>query len=183
MSIPPTHRAPLATQPTGIPAAGGVLQRVLMSTDGNVGRILEDYAGEPIVAVVLQQSTSAHGEANHALELAADEERLTRRALLRTGASDRTLLYAETLVALTRLPPLVRSGLLSTAEPIGRLLTAARLETFREILSAGTTPAGAVAAHFDIAPDDAMYVRTYRIINGGRPIMLISEQFPTTGLL
>ena len=158
----------------------GLLQRILLTTDGNVGRILENYAGEAIRAVKLDQSSSPGGEACHPLELAADEERLTRRVVLRGSTTGRTLLHAETLVAVARLHPLVRTGLLSTSEPIGRLLTTARLETFRDILSSGVTRAGAVAEHFDIGEDEDVFVRTYRIIAGGRPIMLITEKFPTT---
>jgi chorismate-pyruvate lyase len=99
---------------------------------------------------------------------------------LRTSASGRTLIYAETLVALERLHPIVRSGLVSTSEPIGRLLIAARLETFRDILTAGTERAGGVGAHFGINRDDDVFARTYRIVSGGRPVMLITEKFPTT---
>lgn len=158
----------------------GLLQRILLTTDGNVGRILENYAGESIVAVKLEQTTSTGGEPVHALELAADDERLTRRVVLCGSATGRALVYAETLIAVERLHPLVRTGLLSTSEPIGRLLTAARLETFRDILSSGVTPAGAVAEHFAIRADDDVFVRTYRIVAAGRPIMLITEKFPTT---
>jgi chorismate-pyruvate lyase len=158
----------------------GLLQRILLTTDGNVGRILESYAGEAIVAVKLDQAVSPGGDACPALELEPDEERLTRRVLLCGGQTGRTLLYAETIVAASRLQPLMRAGLLSTAEPIGRLLTAARLETYRDILSSGVTRDARVAAHFGIADNDDLFVRTYRIISGGHPIMLITEMFPTT---
>jgi len=161
-------------------APPSLLQRVLLTTDGNIGRILENYAGEAIAAVKLDQISSPGGEPCHALELEADEERLTRSVLLRGSRSGRSLLYADTLVAIERLHPLVRTGLLSTSEPIGRLLTVARVETFRDILSAGQVQAGAVAAHFGIAEDDELFVRTYRIMSGGRPLMLITEKFPTT---
>jgi chorismate-pyruvate lyase len=161
-------------------APPGLLQRILLTTDGNVGRILENYAGEAIVAVKLDQTSSPSGEDCHPLELAADDERLTRRVLLRGSTTGRTLLHAETLVAAARLHPLVRSGLLSTSEPIGRLLTIARLETFRDILSSGVTRAGAIGEHFEIGADEDVFVRTYRIVSGARPIMLITEKFPTT---
>jgi len=163
-----------------VDSAPALLQRVLLTTDGSVGRILENYAGEAIEAVKLEQFDSAGGEVCHALDLTTDDERLTRRVLLRGSQSGRSLLYAETLVALDRLHPLVRSGLLSTSEPIGRLLTTARAETFRDILSAGRVRAGAIGAHFDIGEDEDLFVRTYRIICGGRPVMLITEKFPTT---
>ena len=158
----------------------GLLQRILLTTDGNVCRILENYAGEAIVAVKLEQTRSPGGNPCHALALGTDDERLTRRVVLRGGATGRALVHAETLIAVARLHPLVRTGLLSTSEPIGRLLTMARLETFRDILSSGVTPAGAVGEHFDIGEDEDVFVRTYRIIAGGRPIMLITEKFPTT---
>jgi len=161
-------------------APPGLLQRILLTTDGNVGQILENYAGEAIVAVKIEQTASPGGEECHPLELAADDERLTRRVVLRGSTTGRTLLHAETLVAVARLNPLVRTGLLSTSEPIGRLLTVARLETFRDILSSGRTRAGAIGVHFDIGEDEDVFERTYRIIAGGRPIMLITEKFPTT---
>lgn len=158
----------------------GLLQRILLTTDGSVGRILENYAGEAIVAVKLDQTSSPDGEQCHPLELTADDERLTRCVVLRGSASGRVLLHAETLIAVARLHPLVRTGLLSTSEPIGRLLTLARLETFRDILSSGVAPAGDAGKHFGIAEEEDVFVRTYRIIAGGRPIMLITEKFPTT---
>ena len=158
----------------------GLLQRILLTTDGNVGRILENYAGEAIVAVKLDQTVRANGEPCHPLELSEEDERLTRTVLLRGSTTGRTLLHAETLMAVARLHPLVRTGLLSTSEPIGRLLTLARLETFRDILSSGITRAGAIGEHFGICEDDDVFVRTYRIVAGGRPIMLITEKFPTT---
>lgn len=158
----------------------GLLQRILLTTDGNVGRILENYAGEAIVAVKLDQTSSPSGEACHPLELAADDERLSRRVLLCGSTTGQPLLHADTLVAVARLHPLVRAGLLSTSEAIGRLLTTARLETFRDILSSGLTRAGAVGEHFGIGEDEDVFVRTYRIVAGGKPIMLITEKFPTT---
>ncbi len=125
----------------------GPLQRVLLSADGNVGRILESYAGESVEAVKLEQFSAPFGEDPRA----------------RTGAR--------------------RRALLSTSEPIGRLLAAARAETFREVLTSGTTPAGAVGGHFGVEETDEVFVRTYRIVAGGRPMMLITEKFPTTWFL
>jgi len=160
-----------------------VLQRVLLTADGNVGRILENYAGEPIEAVKLEQFSAPFGEEIHALELGADDERLSRRVILRGVTTGRNLLHAESLIAVARLHPMVRSGLLSTSEPIGRLLSTVRAETFREILSSSRTPAAAVSVHFGVRETDEVFVRTYRIISGGHPLMLITEKFPTTWFL
>jgi len=161
----------------------GPLQRALLTADGNVGRILEGYAGEPIEAVKLEQFSAPYGEQIHALELEADDERLSRRVILRGSRTGRSLLYAESVIAVARLHPMVRSGLLSTSEPIGRLLCAARAETFREVLSLSRMPAWAHGAHFGIEEADEVFARTYRIISGGHPAMLITEKFPTTWFL
>lgn len=178
----PAQRPPaLVTEGTGlVEAPATLLQRVLLTTDGNVGRILENYAGEAIEAVKLEQVLMPGGEPNHALELTEDDERLLRRVILRGSTSGRNLLYAETIVVVGRLHPLVHAGLLSTSEPIGRLMTVARIETFRDILSTGRTRAGAVGAHFGVTEDEHLFVRTYRIMAGGHPMMLITEKFPTT---
>lgn len=160
--------------------APALFQRILLTTDGNVGRLLENYSGEAIEAVKLEQFSTPGGEEEHALELGTADERLARRVVLCGARTGRPLLYAECLIALHRLHPVVRSGLLSTSEPIGRLLTMTRAETFREILASGRMPAWKVAVHFGIAETDEVFTRTYRIVSGGHPIMLITEKFPTT---
>ncbi|MCA1704969.1 MAG: chorismate pyruvate-lyase family protein [Actinobacteria bacterium] len=160
-----------------------LLQRVLLQTDGNVACILETYAGESIEAVKLEQFSAPFGEEILALELGADDERLSRRVILRGRRTGRNFLHAESLIAVARLHPVVRSGLLSTSEPIGRLLTGVRAETFREILSSGRMPAWALGAHFGVRETDEVFVRTYRIMSDGRPLMLITEKFPTTWFL
>ena len=161
----------------------GTLQQVLLTTDGSVGRILEVYADEPIEVEKLEQHSAASGDPEPALELAADDQRLWRRVILHGGRTRRSFIYAEVLAALERLHPTVRSGLLETPAPIGKLLTTVRAETLREVLTAGREPAGPVGAHFGIREDEELFTRTYRIVSGGRPMMLISEKFPTTWFL
>lgn len=164
-------------------APAGLLQRVLLTTDGSVGRMLEVYSGEPVEVVKLDQFTAPCGAEHTALEVAADDEVLWRRVLLRGGRTSCSYMYAEALIALERVHPMVRAGLLSSPAPIGKLLTTVRAETFREVLTAETAPAGGLAAHFGIDEADELYVRTYRIVAGGLPMMLITEKFPTTWFL
>lgn len=166
-----------------IESSPGALQQVLLTTDGSVGRILEVYADEPIEVEKLEQRTIPSGDPEPALDLAAEDERLLRRVILRGGRTGRAFIYAEVVAALERLHPTVRSGLLETPAPIGKLLTTVRAETLREILTAGREPAGAVGAHFGIGEEEEVFTRTYRIVGGGRPIMLITEKFPTTWFL
>jgi chorismate-pyruvate lyase len=67
---------------------------------------------------------------------------------------------------------------LNSAKPIGLLILENRLETFREILGCAREPAGAIGRHFQIAADDYLISRRYRVIAHGQPIMLITEKFP-----
>lgn len=153
-------------------------QRVLLGTDGTVTRILEAYAEEPIDAVKLSQVLDTAGAGDTPLALPVGAEVLRRRVLLEGRDSGRHLLYAEAVVVPARVGLDVLDRLLNTDEPIGKLLSAARLETFREVLQLGREPAAACAHHFGVGPDAELLVRTYRIVARGEPIMLITEKFP-----
>lgn len=160
-----------------------VLQGVLLTTDGSVGRILEVFADEPIEIIKLKQWKAPCDEDTPALEVAAGDEVLRRRVILRGSETGRSFIYADCLIVLERLHPTVRSGLLSTDAPIGKLLTTVRAETLREVLSWDREPAGPLGAYFGIGEAAELFSRTYRIVAGGQPMMLITEKFPTTWFL
>ena len=152
-------------------------QRVLVGTDGTVTTILETFAAEPVEVVKLLQvfDTSNEGDADL---LVSGDRVLRRRVLLRGRRTHQSLLYAEAVVVLDRVDPLILDGLLDTDKAIGVLLAESRAETFREILRVGREPAGPCAVHFGIDPAAELVWRTYRIIAGGRPAILITEKFP-----
>ena len=153
-------------------------QRMLLGTDGTVTHILEAYADEPIDVVKLVQVFDTADADDADLGVSGDEKLLRRRVLLRGRRTGWSLLYAEAVVVLDRVHPAFLEGLLETDKPIGVLLADARTETFREILRVGREPAGPTGAHFDVDPDAELIVRTYRIIAGRQPMILITEKFP-----
>lgn len=153
-------------------------QRVLLETDGTVTKILEAFAGEPMEVVKLLQVFDTAGDADADLHPGAGDEVLRRRVVLRGQRSHQSFLYAEAVVVLNRVAPTVLEGLLGTDRPIGTLLAEARAETFREILRTSREPAGAHGGHFGIDGTEDLISRTYRIIAGGRPSILITEKFP-----
>ncbi len=153
-------------------------QRMLMGADGTVTHILEAYADEPIEVVKLHQGVEGAAVVDAHLRLAADDEVLRRRVVLRGRRSRRPLLYAEASVALSRVEPTLLDGLVGTDKPIGLLLAENRTETFREVLVIDREPAGAVGTHFGIGPADELLFRTYRILTRGEPIIVITEKFP-----
>ena len=154
------------------------LERVLPAIGGTVTEVLELYVGEPLRATRLYQQTSLCTEPVPVLALGAGERVLERRVLLRGAATSVPVLYAESLIALDRLAAPIRQGLLTTDQPIGRLIRDNRLEAFREHLSCARIQAPRAAAYFGTQAQVPHLVRTYRMSSAGRPIMLITEWFP-----
>lgn len=175
--------ADAVSPPSGDGFPLSVFQQILLTTDGTVTNILQAYAGEPITLVRLSQSV---------LESATDIPELgpvpvngvmERSVILQGSRSETNLLSADSRIALDRLHPRVREGLLYTNEPIGRLLATNRIETFREFISWNPEPAGTCASHFGIDQGDTVLSRTYRILSQHEPIMAITEKFPATSFL
>lgn len=159
------------------------LQRILLTTDGTVVQLLEAWFDDPISLAGHQQFTTPVGPTDGDLEPMEGETVLRRRVLLRGSRTQRNYVYADTAIVLDRLEATLRDALLSTSEPIGRLLQTYRIETMREVLHTGRRPAAALAAAFGIDSADELLFRVYRVVSGGRPIMLIAEHFPAAPLL
>lgn len=160
------------------PTRIGVVQRLLLVTDGTVTQLLATCMGEPIRAVVLSQHVRLVEDERHALGLRAGRRILDRRALLQGSVSGKDYLYGESVIALDRLTRAVTRELLQGKTPIGLLLREHRTETFREILCCGTVPAGDLAPHFLMSEACPLLARTYRVWIDRRPAMLITEKFP-----
>lgn len=155
-----------------------VLQRVLLVTDGFVVRLLEVCYGERICAADRVQVTEALPLDEAELEPSGDETVLRRTVLLRGERSGLNYVAAESALVLERLDPVMREGLLTTDEPIGRLLAARRVETFRDFRGAGHKEAGTMGSYLNVDAAEMLLFRTYRMISGGRPIAVITEYFP-----
>lgn len=153
---------------------------MLVGTDGTVTHILEAYAGEPVEVEKLVQAFDTADRTDERLALDQGEQVLRRQVLLRTANTRRNLVYAEVVVAVARAGPALVDGLVATDKPIGVLLAEHRMETLREILSVDLERAGLEATHFDVDASTRLVVRTYRIVARGRPVLLITEKFPTS---
>lgn len=169
--------APLLSDPSV-----DALQRILLSTDGTVVQILEAFFRDPIRLASHVQFIAPISPTDAYLEPTGDETVLRRKVLLQGTRTGRNYIYADTTIVLDRLEPSMREDLLSTTEPIGRLLRAHRTETFREMLHMGRRRAESLAGEFGIDPDEELLFRIYRILAGGQPIMLLAEHFPAANL-
>jgi len=155
----------------------GLLERVLLVSDGTLTDIVEAAYLEPIALVKVAIEVSASAAAVEELELAAGASVMRRRILLRGESSGTCYVYGDSLIALDALDPVFREELVASTHPMGRLWVLHKLETHKEILRIWRAPAGELGARLGVAPDAALLSRTYRVISRGRPIMLITESF------
>jgi chorismate-pyruvate lyase len=145
----------------------GLIGRLFLSSDGTVTAMLEQIVGEKIVTAHLGQSMAPVDTETAALMPFPATDLVTRTTNL-TGAVTGTIyVRAKTVFSLDATPPPLRTDLLGTDEPIGRLLRRHRVECFREIISV------------DIPeyPHPLEPRRLYLVFIGGSPALLIDELF------
>lgn len=155
-------------------AAISPFQRALMITDGMVTQLIEAYVWEKVEVTTLGQDERAIAADNTWLELPAGAPTLERQVVLRGQESAKTYVYGSSILAIERLPSAMRRDLLEGTEGIGRLLRRYQCETRRQLLWAGVERHGQMS---DGVRDDFLY-RSYRILAGGLPLMVIDERFP-----
>lgn len=154
------------------------MQRALMSIDGTVTKFLEAYLLEPIESILLSQQMQRLQSDHPWLGLAAPSEVVARQVLLRGRYSATIYAYAVSLLAIDRLPPNLVQDLAQEPAGIGRVLLNSQIENRREILWYGREDLANLPETIERYTGNHFISRTYRIIAGGQPVMLINEKFP-----
>lgn len=160
------------------PSKLSTFQRILLTTDGTVTEILEAYLLEKIHVVKLSEGTVLAAQHIPALDVKSGSQIIDRKILLQGKISRSNFIYAESIVVPDRLDEIYRERLLKTQEPIGRLWLEHRVETFKEIIDTAREVAGDLADYFKIRREDRLLSRTYRVLSGRQPVMMITEKFP-----
>ena len=85
---------------------------------------------------------------------------------------------AESLIAIDLLPPAITTSLTTTDCPIGEVIAASSLETFKETPKVwiGCLPGWLTVAGYH-ASRTRTIARRYRIITGGQSVLIITEYF------
>lgn len=165
---------PEELQPVNLRAVSP-FHRALLSIDGTVTRFIEAFRMEPVEVTLVSQEARELPDDHDWLEAAAGSPVIAREVVLRGRHTGRFYAFAASLVLLERLPEEVREQLPRHPQGLGQILADACLETRREILWYGReSPAEPPPG----APSGRLLCRTYRILAGGRPWMLIQEKFP-----
>jgi chorismate-pyruvate lyase len=160
------------------PSSLDPLQRILLVTDGTLTDTLEAAFLEPVGLRKIAADILPAADPVPALALGAGEALLIRKIVLYGETTGRPYVYAESLLALDRMPPRFREELMHSDTPMGRLWSEYKMETWKELLHVARHPAQEIAPYLELAPSVECLMRRYRLISGGRPLMIIEEQFP-----
>lgn len=168
----PNHLAPVDLR------AVTPFQRALLAIDGTVTKFIEAYTLEPVDVIRLRQETHTLTAEQLWLEAAVGTPVIARQVLLRGRCSALVYLYAVSLFVPARLPSTFTAGLAVEEGGLGRILLNSQIENRREILWHGRESSAQLPAEIRAVLGSELISRTYRIIVGGRPAMLINEKFP-----
>jgi chorismate-pyruvate lyase len=106
------------------------------------------------------------------LEAPVGTATIERQVVLRGLHSATAYVYGDSTLCIERLPEHMHRDLVEGTAGIGHLVHRYQLETRRQLLWCGIE-----RQVFDGVRGDFLY-RTYRIISGGHPLMVINERFP-----
>jgi chorismate--pyruvate lyase len=152
--------------------------QILLATNGTLTRILGIVAHDEIVVDVVNQQVHQVAAGRPTWQHLPGSRILQREVLLKGRSSGRRFVAAESLIAVDLLPADITAGLTATDSPIGEIMAASRLETFKEPAEVwtGELPGWLTSAGCQ-DPRRKTVSRRYRIIAGGQPVMVITEYF------
>ena len=161
-----------------------LFQRILLITNGSVTALLEHYLDELILVnkiyEKLEKDIGPLSDKHKQYISVDDMPVLNRHVFLQGQASRNNLVYAESTILINNLPADFRSDLLVSCEPIGKLWSKHRLETYKALLVTGQEKADSLLAdHFNMPLNGEIMFRTYNVYTHGKIIMIITEKFPS----
>ncbi len=141
--------------------------RILIATNGTLTRILKVLANEEIVVEIIKQQIHDVAPKIPELEDLAIGRVLQRDILLKGRTSGNAFVAAESLIAIDLLPRAIMTSLTETDRPIGEVMAASCIETFKEEAKvwAGKLPSWLALDGYQNSRTGTV-ARRYRIIAG-----------------
>jgi chorismate-pyruvate lyase len=155
--------------------------RALLIIDGTVTKYIEAYTNEPVAVLRLEQTGSALGDDHQWLDAPRGARIIHRQSMLVGDQTGCLRAYAESLIVVERLSPAMQKGLDSEPGGLGKILFDSGIETRREGLWFGREQLTDLPGPVAELCDGDFLTRTYRVIAGGVPLMMITERFPFNG--
>lgn len=154
--------------------------RTLLVTDGTVTKSLEAYFWEPVNVVPTDQGLRKAEYDVPWLKVGHGEDVLTREVKLQGANSHQVYATAFSIIRPRIIPAFFRQRLLRGEIGIGMLIRDSGMESYREVLEIGLEKFPTF--HYQEGTDKMQKLnvlfRTYRIVLGGQPAILITERFP-----
>jgi chorismate-pyruvate lyase len=152
--------------------------RILIACNGTLTRTLGIVADDEIVVQIVEQQLHGVAPSMPGLEQLPSGRVLQRRILLKGRSSGHPYVAAESLIAVDVLPPAIMKSLTNTEHPIGEIMAASCLESFKEAAEVwrGQPPGWLARAHYQNT-QQRIVGRRYRVIAGGQPVIVINEYF------
>jgi len=152
--------------------------RILIASNGTLTRVLGMVANDEIVVQIVEQQVHAHAPRIPGSEHLPSGRLLQRQILLKGRSSGHAFVAAESFVAIDLLPSAITTSLTTTQRPIGEIIDASCLETFKEAAKVwmGPPPGWLALAGYQHS-EPKIAARRYRVITGGQPAIIITEYF------
>lgn len=152
--------------------------RILIASNGTLTRVLGMVANDEIAVQVVEQQVHDKAPTIPSVEDWPSGRVLRRQILLKGRSSGQAFVAAESLIAIDLLPPAIMTTLTTTERPIGEIIDASRLETFKEAAKVwiGQPPGWLALAGYQNS-EPRIAARRYRVISGGQTVLIITEYF------
>lgn len=152
--------------------------RILIACNGTLTRTLGIVADDEIVVQIVEQQLHGAAPSMPGLQQLPSGRVLQRRILLKGRSSGHPYVAAESMIAIDLLPPAIMKRLTTTEHPIGEIMAASCLESFKETAEVwrGQPPAWLARAHYQNS-QPRIVGRRYRVIVKGQPAIVITEYF------
>ncbi|MCP8308297.1 MAG: DUF98 domain-containing protein [archaeon] len=160
------------------------VQKILLTTDGSVTRILEVLTKKSVV-IKTKIKTSIKADEDLAKDLKIKSgEIVNYRVVHLKNPDDKALIFARSWTPIMGLNENIKRDLTSADIPIGKILIKHKIETRREITSIKIINADdEIAEAFNIKFGDLMLSRYYNIIHEAKMLIRINEVFPVSSFL
>jgi len=155
--------------------------RSLLIINGTVTKYIEAYTNEPLTVQRLEQTSHALNDDHQWLDAPRGAWIVHRQSALIGDYTGCLRVFAESLIVVERLSSRMQQGLDSESGGLGKILFDSGIETRREGLWFGREQLTELPKPVAELCDGDFLTRTYRVIAGGSPLMMITERFPYHG--
>jgi chorismate-pyruvate lyase len=152
------------------------IEKILLATDGTVTTILDVLNGKTSVKILGRETKKADKALSELLGIYEGEEVSCRIVLMHKN--ELPLIYAESLIPLKMPDENLKTDLLFSDMPIGRILRKHNIESRREIVGVSAAHGGDMLKGLFKSGGEFLS-REYRIISGGKTLVWIKEMFPS----